>query len=471
MHDILQLICDQYLTEKEKPFGNNSLAQSIRKAAPQIISHSVDLDSNKYLVHGSAGQGHWALIPWIAVFDREITLSATHGYYIVYLFSSDMQNIYLSLNQGWTFYKNKYGLQKGLKEVQLESNVLRNNLNLSKSKLKQSVISLAISQTNSLAMGYEAAHITGTCYKKGKIPNNEKLRSDLLEMIGLYKLLKEQKNNLYKNIYLSSLPKEKNLVSLKKETENNDNDKIKKLTQETLHQSKEPPKTSKKKDSQEKRVRKIDPESNPQIGKCGEDSVLEFERKRLTDLGRPDLAKRIEHVSSSNDSAGYDIKSFDIDIDNMSSIKDKYIEVKTTTTNNQDGFYISANELEFAKQNKDNYYIYRVYSLKRRLCHNKQLINSHFYRGVSELPYKLLFAVIYTHLEFRYEVSHTITSHHVHHFHQTRIPDGTLLDYMVQYRKPLFPQFFLYPKKFLPENNPHHKEFHLRPYIQNNANQ
>ena len=106
-----------------------------------------------------------------------------------------------------------------------------------------------------------------------------------------------------------------------------------------------------------------------------------------------------------------------------------------------------------------------------RLCHNKQLINSHFYRGVSELPYKLLFAVIYTHLEFRYEVSHTITSHHVHHFHQTRIPDGTLLDYMVQYRKPLFPQFFLDPKKFLPENNPHHQEFHLRPYIQTNANQ
>ena len=32
-------------------------------------------------------------------------------------------------------------------------------------------------------------------------------------------------------------------------------------------------------------------------------------------------------------------------------------------------------------------------------------------------------------------------SNHVHHFHQTRIRDGTLLDYMVQYRKPLSPQF------------------------------
>ena len=37
-----------------------------------------------------------------------------------------------------------------------------------------------------------------------------------------------------------------------------------------------------------------------------------------------------------------------------------------------------------------------------RLCHNKQLINSHFYRGVSELPYKLLFAVIYTHTIFSF---------------------------------------------------------------------
>ena len=34
---------------------------------------------------------------------------------------------------------------------------------------------------------------------------------------------------------------------------------------------------------------------------------------------------------------------------------------------------------------------------------------------------KLEFVVIYTHLELRYEMSHTITSHHVHHFHQTRI--------------------------------------------------
>ena len=76
-----------------------------------------------------------------------------------------------------------------------------------------------------------------------------------------------------------------------------------------------------------------------------------------------------------------------------------------------------------------------------------------------------------SHLELRYEMSHTITSHHVHHFHQTRIRDGTLLDYMVQYRKPLSPQFFLYLKKISNGKQSPHKEFHLCLYIQNNANQ
>ena len=111
-------------------------------------------------------------------------------------------------------------------------------------------------------------------------------------------------------------------------------------------------------------------------------------------------------------------------------------------------------------------YIYHTYLSTRNLPYNAYDVRIKSYARKVCLWYefdKLEFAVIYTLLEFRYDMSHTITSHHVHHFHQTRIPDGTLLDYMVQYRKPLFPQLFLYPKKFLLENNPHHKEFHLRP--------
>lgn len=199
------------------------------------------------------------------------------------------------------------------------------------------------------------------------------------------------------------------------------------------------------------------------------------------------LLKLLEYLDIKDNKIIFLSKIYLTEKEELEAIK-KYVgKIDTTLFYNLLFKIEKALSVKFDKQFEKLIYIYLIPTVERieknfiikkkdnseflRLCHNKQLINSHFYRGVSELPYKLLFAVIYTHLEFRYEMSHTITSHHVHHFHQTRIPDGTLLDYMVQYRKPLFPQFFLYPKKFLPENNPHHKEFHLRPYIQNNANQ
>jgi hypothetical protein len=71
----------------------------------------------------------------------------------------------------------------------------------------------------------------------------------------------------------------------------------------------------------------------------------------------------VKQISLHDDGAGYDIKSFDI-IGELGNYKDRYIEVKTTPSNLQDGFYISSNELTFAKEHKDAYYLYRVYSLK-----------------------------------------------------------------------------------------------------------
>ena len=54
------------------------------------------------LVEGSSGQGNWAAVPWISVFDPVITTSATSGYYVVYLFHATKPIVHLSLNQGAT---------------------------------------------------------------------------------------------------------------------------------------------------------------------------------------------------------------------------------------------------------------------------------------------------------------------------------------------------------------------------------
>ncbi|MCX6056746.1 MAG: DUF3883 domain-containing protein, partial [Chloroflexi bacterium] len=92
------------------------------------------------------------------------------------------------------------------------------------------------------------------------------------------------------------------------------------------------------------------------IGNRGEAIVLSMEEKRLKDEGRPDLSKKIQHVSDKSDRDGYDILSFEKDG------SPRHIEVKATSAGNLDrGFYISVNELEKAKA-LENYFIYFVFS-------------------------------------------------------------------------------------------------------------
>jgi hypothetical protein len=65
--------------------------------------------------------------------------------------------------------------------------------------------------------------------------------------------------------------------------------------------------------------------ANRELGRRGEEFVLEFERKRLHDGGRRDLAQRIEWTAQARgDGAGYDVQSFEADGGT------RLIEVKTT---------------------------------------------------------------------------------------------------------------------------------------------
>ena len=95
---------------------------------------------------------------------------------------------------------------------------------------------------------------------------------------------------------------------------------------------------------------------NRMLGLEGELLVLNQEKDNLRKTNRDDLADKVLHTSVvEGDGAGYDIKSFD-DEGNI-----KYIEVKTTKGSANTSFFISPNELEFSKQNKNHYFLYRLY--------------------------------------------------------------------------------------------------------------
>ena len=96
--------------------------------------------------------------------------------------------------------------------------------------------------------------------------------------------------------------------------------------------------------------------SAKRIGDRGEQIVLALEKQRLIAASKPELAKKVDHVSQREDGLGFDILSFDDDG------TERPIEVKATTAPNlQNGFYLSANELEKSAE-LPNYHLYLVFS-------------------------------------------------------------------------------------------------------------
>ncbi|WP_294359551.1 DUF3578 domain-containing protein [uncultured Clostridium sp.] len=184
MNGLITEILYNYLKVKTETFKKNPMGQVLRNNLPSKIEKLLSLNKNTYTVTGSIGQGQWAEIPWISIFLNSITSTATNGYYIVYLFKSDMTGFYLSLNQGWTYFKNKYGTKDGRKKIEETSRIIRNKLSPLPDRFNLSKINLLASGT--LGKGYELGHICGCYYDALNIPTTEKLIDDLRELLKEY---------------------------------------------------------------------------------------------------------------------------------------------------------------------------------------------------------------------------------------------------------------------------------------------
>lgn len=98
---------------------------------------------------------------------------------------------------------------------------------------------------------------------------------------------------------------------------------------------------------------------NASLGKAGEEFALNFEQYRLNKLGKKALANKIEHVAGKGDGFGYDILSFEPDG------RERFIEVKTTAFSKETPFFISRGEIQFAKDHKEQFHLYRLYEFRK----------------------------------------------------------------------------------------------------------
>ena len=87
MREVLEKFMNGYLKAKQETFAKNEFGAFVRKEIPNKLYESGLIDKNNYLITGSVGQGGWATIPWVCIFNKNITTNATKGVYIAYLLS------------------------------------------------------------------------------------------------------------------------------------------------------------------------------------------------------------------------------------------------------------------------------------------------------------------------------------------------------------------------------------------------
>lgn len=96
---------------------------------------------------------------------------------------------------------------------------------------------------------------------------------------------------------------------------------------------------------------------NKRLGDLGELWVMKYEIEKLQNAKKHNLVDQIKHTSKDEgDGTGFDIQSFDITGNKI------FIEVKTTKGRQNSTFFVTRNELERSKIEKNNYYLYRLYN-------------------------------------------------------------------------------------------------------------
>ncbi|WP_428958429.1 MrcB family domain-containing protein [Levilactobacillus brevis] len=379
LKDYLIHVLNDYQNESQKSHGNNSLATYISGKISDVIPRSI-IPRDKYTIKASSGQGNWAKVPWIGIFNNVISTSAERGYDIVYLFRSDCAGVYLSLNQGYTYFREKYSSHECDSNIQLISNYWQANLPLllANTKFKITDIDLAYNENHtSLPKGYELGNIYSRYYSLLELEtiDNNRLLSDLNRMNLVFMELSNSLNESYDQ-FNDSIIKNNNTNYLAQQVKDKNTDFS---SMKLGHENPVPTASGSPINSQispkhthndyEKRGRR-----NRNLAQVSERMVLEEEKKRLSSIPRlRSLSNKIEHTSKLiGDGTGYDIKSYAI-IDDK--IVEYFIEVKATTGNINSPFFMSQNEINVAKEKLERYEIFRLYKSKEGCLDYYRIIN------------------------------------------------------------------------------------------------
>lgn len=190
---LLRDVFDNYNEMRSKQKGKTSKAvgtpypsiKSIMLDIPELIRSKLKVLNrfSEFKVVGSIGQGAVSEIPWVCIFNREITESAQKGYYIVLLFASDMKSCTLSLNQAVTEYKEKYSSKVAMLRMREAADLAQEFINVNPPAFTGKI---SLKANKHLGIGYETGAIVSFHYDETDLPNEDIFLSDFESLLKAY---------------------------------------------------------------------------------------------------------------------------------------------------------------------------------------------------------------------------------------------------------------------------------------------
>jgi len=332
-------------TKKDHP-----IHKLVVDAVPEILK-SWTPNAPKYKFVGSDGQGNILRTPWFATLNLEITDSATKGYYMVYLLSSDLRTLVLEIGFGATQFEKQYGRGKKFSEA-LGTAVINMRVNsahlinkaLAETKSRTNLAPVILDESGDYNLGdYGKCAIYSLTYDINNLPSEADLKRDYLEYVSLYDMMSESllladvDSYVYESIDEQEIKSDVQLAVFEPRV-------FKKRKSDSSGNS----------NSGSRRYSK----KSDKVGKLGEEIVVEFEKTKLVKENRPDLADKVNwhREDTGNRTPGWDITSFDKDG------RELFIEVKASEGQKISDVELTINEWIQADRNIDNnkYKVYLV---------------------------------------------------------------------------------------------------------------
>ena len=324
--------------EKKRVSGAEDVFTAITKALP--IELKASLQAQDLEVQGSTGQGNITAAPWIAIFDRRLTTSATTGYYVVYLYSVDVETVTLCIAFGTAQFENQFGTgSKPFGPMRTAAKRLQDLYReIAPPQFMIGPIDLSAKRTQKQHYAYEQSAIFSLPpYRVKALPTEERLRLDLTEIVALYSaIVSDPLTPSLEQLLQATIPEPKEIARVS--------------SRDFVARA---PKKMQNRAGKNLRRRRYSPESR-KVGDAGERAVLLHEKKKLEKAHRLDLADAVRWHPEHGEFPGWDITSYEINGDEI------YIEVKATIGKSVSAVDLTANEWMAALQKNSQYHIYIV---------------------------------------------------------------------------------------------------------------